>query len=111
MGGVAPGLYIWVGVAGALVGIPDVMFAKGGIVVPVSKGGGPVRVDVVEVEVVLDEDEPDVDEPDVVEPDVVVVLAVVWVVAGGGGSGVPGRVDAEGAGEFVELLFCRCCNR
>lgn len=30
--------------SGAWVGIPRVIFAKGGIPVPVSNGGGPVRV-------------------------------------------------------------------
>jgi len=43
-GGVSPGLYGLLKAGGAFVGIPIVMFASAGMVVPVSNGGGPVGV-------------------------------------------------------------------
>ncbi len=48
-GGVAPGFQEFVNDGGAFVAIPIVMFARRGMPVPVSNGGGPVRV-VVEAE-------------------------------------------------------------
>lgn len=43
-GGVSPGLYGLLKAGGAFVGMPIVIFASAGIVVPVSNGGGPVGV-------------------------------------------------------------------
>jgi len=43
-GGVSPGLYGLLKAGGAFVGMPMVMLASRGIVVPVSNGGGPVGV-------------------------------------------------------------------
>jgi len=105
---------------GAFVGIPIVILPRGGIVVPVSKGGGPVGV--VEAAVGSVEDEP------------LVIVELDWEdeggpgsggleeggvggeegVVGGWGGGGGGGVGDGGGGEEVrpsdDEIICRLCS-
>jgi hypothetical protein len=93
IGGVAPGKYVVVSGIGFLVGMPELMFARGGTPIYVAKGGGPVGVAGVAT---------DVEAP---VTGVVVALEVLRVVApgaAGGAAEVP--TLGGGSGELVGVV-------
>jgi hypothetical protein len=121
MGGVAPGAYVEDIASGAWVGIPREIFANGGILVPVSNGGGPVRVAIEVLRTVLEM--PDrVEAAALARADPVEVEEEVFCEEPGrevrgtlGRAGVEGGEDGRGDGVFgagsaevVGCLFKRC---